>query len=277
MRPEPAETPSAAASCRRVERNLREMMQFFSRARENGEVSFQGGLQLVSSGIDFSPFNSAMLAEPVDSADPRLFEDQLNTAAEYFRKRRERWSFWLCEEMLPVALRRRARMMVLSRHMRQTSEPPGMLAETILPSRRTLPSDLGVLEVVDAKTRADFGGVAACTFDLPFSICREVYESERSWAGGGMRGWVGYRGTEPIATCAAVVSGDVIGIYTVSTMPVYRRRGYSELLMRYVLQQMMQQTGLQITVLQATPAGYPMYHKMGYRSVCNFSIFLSEH
>ncbi len=276
LRQNPAEA-ARPAPFHGVEENLRSMMQFFSRARNNGEVTQRECVQLVSSGIDFSPFNSAMLAEPLLSEDIREFESCVSIAAEYFRQRRERWSFWLCDEMLPPALRRKAKSILMSRHMRQTSEPPGMIAETILPSKRTLPEDLGVLEVRDAKSRADFSGVTACTFDLPFSICREIYQSESSWTEGPMRGWVGYVGAEPIATCATVVTGEVIGVYTVSTMPAFRRRGYSELLMRYVLSEMMRETGLRTTILQATPAGYPMYHKMGFRSVCNFSIFLSEH
>ncbi len=269
---EPVAPPPAFLA---IEQNLRQMMSFFSLARANGVIEERNGVQLVSSGIDFSPFNSAMLTLPVTSLNSAEFEERVRIAADFFARRGERWSFWLCDDMLPELVRRRAKNILVSQHLRQTSEPPGMIAESLAPPTRGLPQ-LGVLEVRDAKSRADFGGVTACTFDLPFSICREIYHSDRSWSGS-MRGWVGYAGDEPVTTCAAVVAAGVIGIYTVGTLPHHRKRGYSERLMRYVLEQLTRETGITRSILQATPAGYPMYHKMGYRKACQFSIFLSEH
>jgi ribosomal protein S18 acetylase RimI-like enzyme len=267
---------SASSRFHPIEKNLRTMMQFFALARPSGCVVQPPGLQLVSSGIDFSPFNSAMLSEPISSLNSSLFEKRIDEAAKFFEGRSERWSFWLCDDMLPDAVLRRSKMILLRHRLRQTSEPPGMLAEMLEPVGRPLPDDLEVLKVTDAKGRADFSAITACTFDLPYSICREVYQSDRSWSGP-LAGWVGYVRDEPIATCATVVDQDVIGIYTVSTIPEFRRRGYSEKLMRYVIARTQQETGIRTSILQSTPAGYPMYHKMGYRKAARFSIFLSEH
>jgi len=260
-----------------VEKNLRRMMQFFSLARGNGVTIIKDGVQLVSSGMDFSPFNSAMLAEPLEGLHYRAFEQRLHTAAEFFRERSERWSFWLCDDLIPFPVRKSAKSLLASMKMRQTSEPPGMVTERLAPPSRSLPDDLVVFPVNDAKTRTDFGGLTACIFDLPFSICREVYQNERSWSGA-FQGWVGYlRGGEPIASCAVVIQDQTVGVYTVGTLPEFRKRGYSETLMRHVLGEVQQRTGITRTLLQATPAGLPMYQKMGYRKVCQFTIYLSEH
>jgi hypothetical protein len=259
-----------------IEANLREMMKFFALAHPNAALEERDGLQLVSSGINFSPFNSALLTAALPSTDGRHFESCVEIAAKFFRDRGERWSFWLCNDLLPPMVLKRAKWVLQQHRMRLSTENPGMYADHLEPIARNLPADLIVSQVHDRATRLDFGGVTACTFDLPHSICREVYQDEKSWSGS-MQGWIGYVQGEPVTTCATVVAAGVIGIYTVGTMPNYRKRGYSELMMRYVLGETQAQTGVSSYILQATPAGYPMYHKLGFRKATQFSIYLSEH
>lgn len=261
-----------------IERNLREMMQFFALARPNATIELRDGLQLVSSGLDFSPFNSAMLTEPIEDLTGAVLASRLDTAAKFFASRNERWSFWLCRDLLPQPVLRRAGGFLLQRGLRQTSEPPGLFLDTELaPPTRPLPfHELAVERVRDTRTRLDFSATTACNFDLPMSICREVYQAERSWSGT-MQGWIGYYNGQPVATCAAVTTGDCIGLYTIGTIPMFRRKGYAEIVMRHVLREVSEQTGITASILQSTPAGYPMYHKMGYRQATQFSIYLSEH
>ena len=251
------------------------MMTFFSLAKPNGLVEERDGLQLVSSGLDFSAFNSALLAEPLDTVDSKAFEARVETAARFFRARKERWSFWLCEDMVTPTVLRRVPMILRQYRLRWSSEAPGMTVETLEPPRRTLPA-IEVRRVEDVSSRAAFAGITACTFDLPYSICSEIYQSDRSWDGS-MQGWVGFVNGQPVATIAATVTPSAVGVYTVGTMPDFRRRGYSERLFREVVGELRKQTGITRVILQATPLGYPLYHKMGFRKATQFSIFLSEH
>lgn len=272
-------TPSLAGRHLPIERNLRQMMQFFSLARPNATMEFREGLQLVSSGLDFSPFNSAMLTEPIEDLTGSVLAARLDTAAKFFASRNERWSFWLCRDLLPQPVLRRTGGLLLQRGLRQTSEPPGMFLDTEMaaPSRPLPFHELQVEKVRDTRTRLDFSATTACNFDLPMSICREIYQAERSWSGS-MQGWVGYFNGQPVVTCAAVVTaGECIGLYTIGTIPMFRRKGYAEILMRHVLREVSAQTGITASILQSTPSGYPMYHKMGYRQATQFSIYLSEH
>ena len=259
-----------------IEANLREMMKFFALAHPAGILEQRDGLQLVSSGINFSPFNSALLTTVLPSLESKDFELRVDLASGFFRDRGERWSFWLCNDLLPPMVLRRVKWILQQHRMRLSTEPPGMIADGLEPIVRSLPEDLIVSQVHDAATRNAFSGVTACTFDLPHSICRQVYQGEKSWSGS-MQGWIGYVRGEPVTTCATVIASGVIGIYTVGTMPHFRKRGYSELMMRYVLAETQAQTGIGSYILQATPAGYSMYHKLGFRKATQFSIFLSEH
>ncbi|BDC51451.1 hypothetical protein F183_A37670 [Bryobacterales bacterium F-183] len=271
-------SPSLAGRHLPIERNLREMMQFFSLARPNAALELRDGLQLVSSGLDFSPFNSAMLTEPIDDLTGAVLASRLESAAKFFAARKERWSFWLCRDLLPQVVLRRVGGLVLRHGLRQSAEPPGMFLDALpAPPTRPLPlHDLTIEKVHDTRTRLDFSATTACNFDLPMSICREIYQVERSWSGT-MQGWVGYWNGQPVATCAAVATNDCIGLYTIGTVPMVRRKGFAELIMRHVIAEVSAQTGLTASILQSTPSGYPMYFKMGYRQATQFSIYLSEH
>ena len=255
-----------------VEANLRETLKFFSLANDNGLVVETDHLLLISSGINYGVFNTALLKTRVVSEE-RL-QNCISEAHDFFGSRRERWSFWACHDLLGSPVLRRIRRVMESRRMRLLSEPPGMYASCLLPARRALPQ-LDVRPVITAGDRLAFAGILSSTFDLPYSICVDIYALERSWSGG-YRGWVGYVNGEPVVSTACVVAADVIGVYSVGTMPGWRRRGYAEQLMRTVLSELAIETGIERTILQATTEGFRVYQKMGFRRVTQFSIFLME-
>ena len=115
----------------------------------------------------------------------------------------------------------------------------------------------------------------ALSFEVPWTICREVYGSERAWQGS-FRGYVGFVDGMPVATTAVVVAAGVAGIYSVGTLPGNRGRGYAEALMRDVLEKVRQETGVERTILQSTRTGFSMYSRMGYQPVTAFTVFITE-
>ena len=255
-----------------VESNLRETLKFFSLANDNGIVAESDEILVISSGINYGVFNTVLLKERIDS-EARLL-DCIEQAHAFFGARGERWSFWLCHDLLGPPILRRLRRVMESNRLRLLSEPPGMVATGLLPPKRLLPP-LEVRPVTTEDDRLAFAGILSTTFDLPFSMCKDISALERSWLGG-YRGWVGYVNGEPVVTTACVAAAGVIGIYSVGTMPGWRRRGYAEQLMRSVLTEVSRETGIERTILQATTEGFRMYQQMGYRRVTQFSIYLTE-
>jgi predicted acetyltransferase len=63
----------------------------------------------------------------------------------------------------------------------------------------------------------------------------------------------------------------VLYVGFVATALVHRRRGLAELVMRRSLEDATRATGITRTVLHATADGYPVYRRMGYRPVDEFS------
>jgi GNAT superfamily N-acetyltransferase len=262
-------TPQAVT----LSENLREAMRFFGGAGAHGEIRTLGALTLISSGIDYSVFNAAVLGSPVRGKIDGLGVE-LKEAEEFYRRRRLPWSFWACEELIEESLWGRVRDALENMNMRHLTTAPGMYAESMRPPLRRLP-EVTVRRVDDAETRTAFAHITSMAFEIPLEICRAVYAEGRAWQGT-YKGWLGYQGQTPVSTTALVVCADAIGVYSVGTLPAFQRRGYAEAVMRGAIAQASAETGIERTVLQSTPAGMRLYRALGYEAVTRFQVFASR-
>ena len=174
---------------RTITENLAEAMRFFGRAHQNAEVREMPGVATIYCGLDYAAFNAGVLSQPI-SGEPGVLEQRIEDPATYFAGRKLRWSYWYCNDFIGKGLMRRARSMLEQHGMIELTDAPGMIAEKLAPVTRSLPA-IDVKPVADTNTRAAFRPGPACCFDVPWSICREVYGTDRAW-NGTFRGWVGY-------------------------------------------------------------------------------------
>ena len=254
-----------------VEQNLRAAMRFFGEASGSGEIRALDGSVAMFSGLDYGVFNIALLTAP--AADGQL-DARLREISRYFRERTLRWSFWLCEDMVDAELLRESRQTFLTFGMRSISHPPGMLAAALNPPVRPLPA-MEMRPVCDDKTRAAFAEITSVCFDIPYLIARAVYTRDAAWTSG-YQGFVGFVRGKPAAIVAMVPAAEAIGIYSLATLPAFRRMGYGEALLRAAAEEMTRRTGLSQFVLQSTEAGYQIYKRMGFRDVTKFSVYLTK-
>lgn len=254
-----------------IEENLRAAMRFFGEASGSGEVCAVDGAVAMFSGLDYGVFNIALLTRP--AADGEL-ETRLKALAHYFRERTLRWSFWLCDDMLDTAARKRERQTFSTFGMRAISQPPGMLAPTLLPPVRPLP-EIECRPVRDAASRAIFAEITAVAFDIPYTVAHTVYSREDAWSGD-YQGFVGLVDGRAVAIVAIVPTAGALGVYSLATMPSLRRQGYGEALLRAAVTEMQCGTAVMPLVLQSTEAGYAMYRRMGFRDVTKFTVYLTR-
>lgn len=259
-----------------VEENLCAAMRFFGEASGSGEVHSSDGVQTVYSGLDYGVFNIALLERPV--ATERDLAGVLARCGRFYRERKVRWSFWMCEDLLEPAARRRSREVFAEAGMRVISHAPGMVALGLSPPSRPLP-ELECRPVADASARAAFTGLTVTCFDIPLSVARSIYEPEPAW-NGAYRGFMGLVKGVPVAIVALVRACGVVGVYSLGTLPEYRHMGYGEALLRSATE-MFQTSGpgngeKESLVLESTDAGYRLYRKLGFRDVTNFSVYLTK-
>lgn len=256
-----------------IDENLRAAMRFFGLATGSGEVRPLDGAVAMFSGLDYGVFNIAMLTSSVAGGNGHL-ESRLAEVARYFKERTLRWSFWLCEDLIDPQARRRERQTFFDFGMRAISHPPGMLADSLLPPVRPLPS-IECRPVTNRESRAAFTGITSTAFEIPFAVAHAVYTREDAWKGS-YHGFVGMVDGKPVSIVAIVPAADVLGVYSLGTMPEFRRKGYGEALLRSAVAEMARRTGLKRMVLQSTEAGYALYKRMGFRDATKFTVYLTK-
>lgn len=257
--------------CEVINENLRCALAAFSWVDPAGETQHSPGLSLAYSGSPFGLFNTALLTDPLLASG---FADQLDIAASYFGRRRAPWSIWFCEDFFGYPARRQNGYRLSAMGLKSVMEAPGMISRGIAPPRARLP-EVECRRVADRRTAADFSRIMASAFAVPVEMADRVYAGARLWTGP-VRGYVAYSNGEAVSTTAAVFGGGAVGLYAVGTDPSFQRCGYGESLMRIVLDEARRETGIETVVLQSSPAGYPLYLRMGFRHVTRFSVFLAE-
>jgi GNAT superfamily N-acetyltransferase len=257
------------AEVRAVANNLLQALRFFGHARASSEIQDLPGVSLIFCGLNYAAFNAALLSQPVEGDGGELAH-LLQMSARQFDSRNLRWTCWVCDDFLTRRALRDADRIFNRYGLRPLTQAPGMYTRKLLPPSRKLPS-LEVRPVADSRTRTAFAEIMSVGFEIPSGICAAVYGSEFAWTGG-LRGYVGFANGRPVTTAAAMLTDDVIGLYSVATLPAYRRLGYAEAIMRQVIEE----AGVDGTVLQSTRLGLSLYERMGYRMVTNFNVYIAD-
>jgi GNAT superfamily N-acetyltransferase len=257
---------------RDVDANLRHTLCLLASHQAAGEVREAGGMALASAGVRFSMFNAALVSAPVGAAGD--LERKIAAAAEHFQARGLEWSCWVCDHWLEAPLRLQAASLFAAHGLQRATIYPGMVAEPLLPPVRRLPR-LEIRPVDGRATQLAFSEIGCVCFHLPVDWFREIFEHDSLWRSG-FSGWVGYVDGEAVTTAAAVVAAGSIGIYNVATLPHHRRQGYGEAILRHAVQQAQQAAGIERCVLQSSPKGFPLYARMGFRTVTRFVIYVSR-
>ncbi|MGE5595058.1 MAG: GNAT family N-acetyltransferase [Hyphomicrobiales bacterium] len=141
---------------------------------------------------------------------------------------------------------------------------PGMLLEQLPASMAPAPGldiervhDLpGALDYADAEPGDDGRDVRAAI-------------SRAALALPGCAMLLGRAGGLPVARSMGLVTGEMVGVYNVYVRPEYRRRGFGEALTAAALLAGAEQ-GAKRATLSATELGYPVYERMGFKTLFDF-------
>ncbi len=256
-----------------MDRNLHAALRVFGTGPETGVIERLPGIAVIDAGFDYAVFNLGVLDGPrIETVEE--FERRMQLVSAYYAKRNVNWSLWMCEDHVDRAAKGEIRRSILGRGFRQIAAPPGMIADALSAPVRALPP-IRFDAVSDAATRLAFTHISSISFDLPFSSAKRVYAADSAWTGA-YKGWVGFVDEQAVCCAATVIEAGAIGIYSVGTLPGYRRKGYAEALMRGVLERIRLETGLTRTLLQASDAGEALYSQMGYKPVTRYAVYLQS-
>ncbi len=253
-----------------VEQNLRQSLRFFARATGSGQVRETPGVTMISCGKNYPLFNSALLASEVPGENGDL-GSRISTPATYFSNLGFGWSYWVCEDMLDEKSQRGAAGLFHSRGLHRVVGTPGMVA-TQLTRPRMKPPQMQFRRIEQAHHRIAFCHITAMVFEIPFPMSRDVYDCESAWRSDFV-GYLGYLNGEPVTSTIVVITGDVAGLYSVATLPAHQHKGLGEATVRYAIEQIRAERGIQKFILQSSREGLGLYVRLGFREVCRFTIY----
>ena len=254
-----------------IDENLRVAMRFFGEATGRGSVTPLPGVDAIYAGMDYGVFNIALLNGPLGRVG---LGKRIEDCARHYAPLTKRWSFWLCDSWLDSEQRSRANQLFSEQGLRAITQPPGMSAAGLRGSARAIP-ELEFRPVSNAATRANFATITGVCFDIPYDISSAVYKNEHGWKET-YRGYLGIVHGVAVSIISIVAAGGALGIYSLATLPQYRRKGYGEALLRYAVARERERTGLERLVLQSTEAGHSLYKRLGFRDVTKYTVYLTR-
>jgi ribosomal protein S18 acetylase RimI-like enzyme len=155
-------------------------------------------------------------------------------------------------------------------------DAPGMVLRAPL-AERPLPSGV-VIQKVDMARAADFVAVSARAYEsmgLPAAVTHKLFSLPVRWLRPHWHHVVLYQDASPVSAAALLFSHGIAGVYWVGTVPDARAKGHADALMRHVSNYAFDH-GARAVFLQASPAGEPLYRKLGYREFTYYPGFLAR-
>jgi len=127
------------------------------------------------------------------------------------------------------------------------------------------------LEPADADIHAQ---VAAAGFDAPVELFQQL-ATPSMLSTAGVRCYVGEVDGEPVTTGFGFTVGSHVSIFSVATPPDHRRHGFGAAVTARAAADGLA-AGANWAWLQASPDGFPVYERLGFRSIESWSCWLSR-
>jgi ribosomal protein S18 acetylase RimI-like enzyme len=260
VRPIPSDGAPPAWLARRADANYRELFRAMARISPDGRVEEDGDLLLVRTGPLLPLFNAAIVKR-VPAEPEALF----HRATTFFAASSQRWALVAADDAADAMAATAANAgrcrdaspgMVLTPPVGAPPAPAGLRIEVV--------RDTAMLRTYNETMTAGFGNEWAAGAMLETNALLDVPDLVH---------YAGFVADVPVATAMRFISHRMAGVYNVSTVPEYRRRGIGEAMTwRAALDGLAE--GCLASSLQASEMGLTMYRRMGYQTVTAYSLWL---
>lgn len=246
-------------------------LAFFSRFGGNpgGTVEENGRLTRVSTGVPHPIFNWVLRSRFSDTEA----EEQIGAVVRSFREARLPFHWGILPSDKPAGLR--PKLVAAGFAAR---ESPGMVVDLAdLPSP-SAGEEFAIEPVTsDEEMRVFARTLNAGDFRAPDAVASAIPDCFRaSYAASGdephLRCFLGFRNGTPVATSARFLSGGLVGIWGVATVPEARRLGIGAAMTLAALGDGARQ-GYRVGSLIATTMGEPVYRRLGFRELFRVGMF----
>jgi GNAT superfamily N-acetyltransferase len=241
--------------------NMIAAMTSLATGAAGAEVRVANGVALFATGLPIRLFNQVLIEG--SDATPEAIGD----AVAVVRARRDKYlvNLRVGEDDRHVATVTAMGLVPMS----ETPWMPGMALQPIPADHEPeLRTDHHIAHVTDEAALADHIRTAEAAFGLPAWMLRAML-NPAILGEPRVAIYVGYSNGEPVSTGLGFHSGRTIGVYNISTIPRARGRGYGAEMTKRVAADGAA-NGCDVAILQASDMGYPIYERLGYRTVVEY-------
>jgi ribosomal protein S18 acetylase RimI-like enzyme len=248
--------------------NLVAHMSWVQRRVEGMHVQDDGALVIVDSGLPCDTFNVVCRARL--SADS--LEARVAAVIGHFRAVARPFSWWVGPGDRPSGLA----AALGAAGLKADEESLGMAADlSALDQQADLPHGLRIERVRTVEQLGQFAAINAANWMPPDPHVIRFYELAALVlleADAPLWLYVGYLDDWPVAAAELTVAGGVVGLYGISTLREYRRRGIGGAMTQQPLLDA-KAAGYRVAVLQASPEGTRVYERIGFQPMGHFVEF----
>lgn len=160
-------------------------------------------------------------------------------------------------------------------HLVHSISLPGLILDPIPEVRRDPPKELTIREVTEKVEVSTFVKTAAEGLGAPGMDTTLFEEPIYNLSDHNLRkgsSYLGYVNAKPVATSQRFSSGNVAGLYFVSVLPEYRRRGFGEAMTWRAVTDGLRE-GCDVAYLQSSDMGLPIYRRIGFRKLTDYEMW----
>ena len=230
-----------------------------------GEVVEFPGVVATWAGVQWPIVNVLFLSTPAKSLED--LDERLRRVATFTSMKQHPGMLIGCDEWLSE----KADALFEKHNWIRISQAYGMVSEESVE-----PVSVDGIEYrrVDSRElRQAVADINAAAYEVSSEMAREALDHENLWNQDSF-GYVGFYQQAPVVTSTAYIRDGYLYVALVATLPDFRSRGLAKAITSYSIKEARKASGLQRTILHATPVAKSIYESLGFRTVTTFPMFL---
>ena len=245
---------------------------FFANARYWGGLnqSFfsSGNLFAINTGIDSADLNMAWNEIPLAASD----RDDIKSIEDYFKRKSLPFWWWL----FPSTSASSCAEILAQNGFASVMSIPSMAAElTTSPYQTETSKSITVHQVNSLHDLAVWEEISFSGFEFPDKTKQQYRRFTGTFnldARSPQKFFLAFFNGKPVATALLFLHKDVAGLYFVTTLHDFRKKGIG-LDLTHAVMRFARQAGSRYISLQSSPDGFRIYQEAGFREYCRAEVY----